>query len=61
MTNRMYPSYTTANLRNMLDNVDGETRAKMEAEIAARESGASLVKVTPQIDGGMVQAKVGRL
>jgi hypothetical protein len=45
---RAYPSYTTANLKASLATANPETRAKMEAEIAARESGLSTVKVTPQ-------------
>ena len=60
---RMFPSYTTAQLRAFLetDQVVGAQRAKMEAEIIARETGASVPAETPQIIGGKVQHRVGRL
>jgi hypothetical protein len=48
---RMFPSYTLAELKADLGKttLSPETRAKMQQEIAARESGASQVKVTPQV------------
>jgi len=48
---RQYPSYTTAQLRDMLamPEVPEATKAKMRAEIAAREAGTSQPRVTPQI------------
>ncbi len=57
MTNRMFPSSTTSELKSRLSTVglDAETMAKIVKEIGARESGISVVKVTPQIEGGKVQ------
>jgi len=40
---------------------EGRGNEVMEREIAARKSGASTHKVTPQILGGMVQSKIGRM
>jgi hypothetical protein len=63
MTNRIYPSYTTKQLKEIVavGNLSDDMTAQMNAEIEARESGLSVTKVTPQIMGGIVQAKVGRL
>jgi hypothetical protein len=58
---RMYPSYTTSQLKAAAPSADPATRAKMETEIAARESGASQQRVTPQIEGGKPMAKIGRM
>lgn len=58
---RMYPGYTLSELQEMVKTATGETLEKMSKEIVARESGASKVSVTPQIQGGKVQVKVGRL
>jgi hypothetical protein len=62
-TQRMFPSYTTAQLKEFLKTheMDDEKRKKMETEVANRESGASVVRKTPQIEGGKVITKVGRL
>jgi N12 class adenine-specific DNA methylase len=48
---RMYPSYTTEQLKAAVadQTTDADSRAKMAAEIAKRESGESVVKRTPQI------------
>lgn len=48
---RAFPSMTTAELKRAVDDksVPEEKRARMRAEIAARESGASKPKVTPQV------------
>lgn len=48
---RMFPSYTTAQLKERLGkgDLDPATAAKIKAEIEARESGESKVSVTPQI------------
>jgi len=59
---RMYPGYTTVQLKEFVKKEsDPETKKKMEAEIAARESGASTVRVTPQILGGKPVNKIGRM
>ena len=60
---RMYPSYTTKQLKEIVavGNLSDDMTAKMNAEIKDREEGLSVTKVTPQIEGGMVQVKVGRL
>lgn len=58
---RMYPSYTTSQLKAAAPSADPATRAKMESEIAMRESGASQQRITPQIQGGRPMPKVGRL
>ena len=47
--NRTFPAYTTEQLREMATRVGPEMRAKLEAEISARESGVSKVRVTPQV------------
>ena len=50
MTKRMFPSYTLAELKKHVLTATGETKAKIEAEIAAREAGISKPKKTPVID-----------
>jgi hypothetical protein len=51
---RLFPSYTTDELKKWLagNSLDGATRAKVEKEVADRESGASKQRVTPQITPG---------
>jgi hypothetical protein len=48
---RMYPSYTVSELQVHLTNtdLDRETRTKIEKEVEARLSGASVQFVTPQV------------
>ena len=46
---RAFPSYTLKELKASVGSETGETRAKMEAEIKAREAGISVAKVTPQV------------
>lgn len=60
---RLYPSYTTKQLKEivMVGNLSDDMTAQINAEIASRESGISVVKVAPQIEGGMIQHKVERL
>jgi len=53
MAKRLFPSYTIAELRTAALNTERnspEQIALLNREIAARESGASTHKVTPQID-----------
>jgi len=62
---RMFPSYTTAQLKQFVAEGVTELRSaekveQIKREIAARESGASDVKVTPQIEGGKLHSIVGR-
>jgi hypothetical protein len=54
-----YPSYTLADLKKAV--AEGRGNPKMEQEIADRESGKSAIRVTPQIMGGKVQTKIGRM
>jgi hypothetical protein len=60
---RLYPSYTLKDLKGWVEKgeLSGEKLAQVKEEIAARESGASQVRVTPQIEGGKVQTKIGRM
>ena len=62
---RLYPSYATSELKEWLagNKIDAATRAKVETEVAARESGVSKHKVTPQIMGGNFKPmnKIGRM
>jgi N12 class adenine-specific DNA methylase len=58
---RLFPSYTTAELKkNLSTETDPWVRARMEVEIEARASGASKVKVTPQIGGAGAWEQVGK-
>ena len=56
MDARMYPAYNTQQLKDRLTSADPETRRKMEAEIAAREAGTSVARVTPQVAWGAKDA-----
>jgi len=56
---RKYPSYTLADLEKAV--AEGRGNPTMVEEIANRKSGASQHKVTPQILGGQVQVKLGRM
>ncbi len=60
---RLYPSYTTKQLKEIVavGNLSDDMTAQINAEIVAREAGISVVKVTPQIEGGKIQSRVGRL
>lgn len=59
ISTRKYPSYTTAELESAV--LDGRGNDVMIQEIADRKAGVSVVKSTPQIMGGKVVTKVGRL
>lgn len=75
ISTRKYPSYTTAELEASVEyiKVNGKTRSgatgvdatmsmiAMEDEIDRRKAGVSVVRATPQIMGGKVIIKVGRL
>lgn len=56
---RKYPSYSLADLEKAV--AEGRGNPVMVQEIADRKSGASQHKVTPQILGGQVQTKLGRM
>lgn len=56
---RKFPSYTLAQLEQMV--AEGRGNAAILEEIAARKAGTSEAKVTPQILGGKVQTKLGRM
>lgn len=59
MNERKYPSYTTTELEASV--AAGRGNDVMIEEIARRKSGLSVAQVTPQIMGGKVVVKVGRL
>ena len=56
---RKYPSYTLAELEKFV--AEGRGNATMMQEIEARKAGTSVRLVTPQILGGKVQTKIGRM
>jgi len=56
---RKYPAYTLADLEKFV--AEGRGNVVMVQEIAARKTGTSVRLVTPQIFGGKVQAKIGRM
>jgi hypothetical protein len=56
---RKYPSMTTAQLREWVGS--GSATPLAVEELAKRDSGESTVRVTPQIVGGKVQTKIGRM
>lgn len=56
---RKYPSYTLAELEKFV--AEGRSTPVMIQEIANRKTGASAVLVTPQILGGIVQPRIGRM
>jgi hypothetical protein len=58
-TTRKYPSYTTADLEAFV--ASGQGNAVMVQEIADRKANVSVVKATPQLIGGNVQVKIGRM
>lgn len=59
MNTRKYPSYTTEELEASV--AAGRGNDVMIEEIARRKAGLSVATVTPQIMGGKVVTKVGRL
>lgn len=59
VSQRKYPSYTTKELEAFV--AAGRGNDAMTQEIADRKSGASIVRATPQIQGGKVVTKVGRM
>lgn len=56
---RFYTYYTTKQLKEIVavGNLSEEMTTKISAEIAARESGLSVTRDTPQISGGKVMVK----
>jgi hypothetical protein len=56
---RKYPSYTTAQLEAFV--ASGQGNAVMVKEIADRKAGFSVIHATPQLHGGKVQIKIGRM
>lgn len=56
---RKYPSYSLAELEAFVAN--GRGNPVMVQEIADRKAGISNVLVTPQILGGIVNPRVGRM
>ena len=58
-TTRKYPSYTTAALEAFV--ASGQGNSVMVQEIEDRKAGISVIHVTPQLQGGKVQTKIGRM
>lgn len=58
-SNRKYPSYTLAQLETSV--AAGRGNPVMVQEIADRKAGRSAALVVPQIEGGKVSPRVGRL
>ena len=56
---RLFPAYTLDEIKTWTD-LDAETAKKVAAEIAAREAGA-VARITPQIEGGRVISRIGRM
>lgn len=56
---RKWPSYTLAELEAAVK--AGKGSREMEEEIQNRKSGSSQIRVTPQIEGGKVMTRVGRM
>lgn len=56
---RKWPSYTLAELEATVK--AGKGSREMEEEIQNRKTGASQIRVTPQIEGGKVMTRVGRM
>jgi hypothetical protein len=56
---RKYPSYTTAQLESFVSAGDGD--AVMIKEIADRKAGSSVLRSIPQLIGGKVIIKIGRM
>jgi hypothetical protein len=69
VSKRMYPSYTTAQLEQMVERTKANEPGSdacmkviaMQDEIERRKSGLSVAFHTPQILGGRPVTKVGRL
>jgi len=61
-SNRLYPGYTTQELKAFVAvEADATIKAKMEGEIAAREAGLSKPLIVPQIKGGRIVPRIGRM
>jgi hypothetical protein len=65
-TTRKYPSYTTAQLESFITEGVTEFRsaekvADIAAEVANRKVGASRQFAIPQIEGGQLVFKIGRM
>lgn len=56
---KAYPSYTLAQLEELV--AKGQGNEKMKQEIEDRKRGESQQKVTPQIQGGLVIPRIGRM
>ena len=56
---RLFPAYTLDELKTWTG-LDAETAEKVAEEIAARKAG-SVARITPQIEGGRVISRIGRM
>ena len=56
---RLFPAYTLDELKSWIG-LDDETAKKVAEEIEAREAG-SVARITPQIEGGRVISRIGRM
>lgn len=60
-TNRKFPSYSTKELKTFVANAGDAANPVMVQEIADREAGVSAPIHTPQIDGGNIVIRLGRM
>lgn len=58
---RKYPSYTTKELKEFIARDGENANPVMVKEVADRESGASVPRLTPQVAGGRVIPRLGRM
>jgi len=62
-SNRLYPSYTTKELKITLatKTLDEAVRAKMQGEVDRRDAGVSVHRPTPVSHGGISVPRIGRM
>lgn len=60
-TTRKFPGYTTAELKEFVAKAGDAANPVMVKEITDREGGISRPHVVPQIKGGLVVPRLGRM
>ena len=63
-SNRLYPSYTTVQLKEFLaadERLDDASRIKMQGEVDRRDAGLSVYRPTPVTHGGIAIPRLGRM
>jgi hypothetical protein len=58
---RKYPAYTTEQLKEFIAKDGDNANPVMVKEVADREAGISVPRFTPQIEGGLVIPRLGRM